>query len=249
MKNALSCLLPALAATLAATGAMAQMSLAKFKAGDRVEVDSIQASSPARAIWKKGVVTQVDAGAVAYFVQLDPVPGQLPKMVTIPIRPYAANWIHATAGAAPAMHADALHLDANGSVLADRALLDCTRSGPAARNGSSPPVAHIRELIRCLYEHPSMAGADGATTMDIQEFAPGSPHRWNKKVDSGAGGTPETMVYPFRVRWNQKTFYRSYSQVQTGSERVFNCYVNVDRWLCGSAQFVKDGVKTQVPVH
>ena len=50
-----------------------------YKAGDRVEVDTIEASSPSRAIWKKGVVKKVDLSTMAYIIELDPLPGQLPK--------------------------------------------------------------------------------------------------------------------------------------------------------------------------
>ena len=220
-----------------------------YKVGDRVEVDSIEASSPSRAIWKKGVVTKVDLSAMAYIIQLDPLPGQLPKAMSIPIRPYAAGWIHAAGGAAPHVAADRLRVDANGTVLADRRLLPCDRiAQPPAHNGQPLPNALARTLIRCLYEKAPVPGADGAVTMDITQFVPGAPHRWNKNTDSGAGGTIDTLVFPVRVTWNQKTFYRSYDEVQTGNARVFTCYVNVDAWFCGSAQFLRDGVKKQIPV-
>ncbi len=221
----------------------------QYKAGDRVEVDSIEASVPSHAIWKKGVVLKVDLSSMAYIIQLDPLPGQLPKQMAVPIRPYAAGWIRAAGGAAPHVASNALHVDANGTVLADRPLLDCARiAQPPARNGQPLPAALARTLIRCLYEKPSVPGADGATTMNITTFVPGASHRWNKNTDSGAGGTVDTLVYPVRVHWNQATFYRTYDEVQTGNARVFTCYVAVDRWFCGSAQYITDGPKKQIPV-
>jgi hypothetical protein len=78
--------------------------------------------------------------------------------------------------------------------------------------------------------------------------APGAPHRWNKNEDSGAGGTMNTMVYPFRVKWNQKTFYRRWNEVQTDNERVLTCYFDVDKWYCGSAQFIEDGQKKLIQI-
>jgi hypothetical protein len=220
-----------------------------FKAGDRVEVDTIEASSPSRAIWKKGVVLKVDLTSMAYIIQLDPLPGQLPKTMAIPIRPYAAGWIHPAGGAAPHVAADRLRVDANGTVLADRPLLPCDQIvQPPARNGQPLPVALARTLIRCLYEKAPVPGSDGATTMDVVQFVPGPPHRWNKNVDSGAGGTIDTVVFPVRVTWNQKTFYRTYDETQTSNARVFTCYVDVDKWFCGSAQFIRDGAKRQIPV-
>ena len=223
----------------------------KYKVGDRVEVDIIQATNPANAKWKKGTIIKVDTSvsSMAYTVQVDPLPGKLPEEVHIPIRPYAEGWLRPLTGAAPQIQSDKLRVDDNETVLADREVLDCKslKAGPA-RNGTPPPAELIKKLIRCLYEKPSDAGMDGARTMDIVEFAPGAPHRWNLREDSGAGGTAETMVYPFRVKWNQKTFYRTYNQVETGNERVFTCYVDVDKWFCGSAQFIKDGEKKQIKV-
>lgn len=238
----------------------------KYKVGDRVEVDYIMQGDPAKAMWRKGTVIQVDLVSVQYVIQVDPLPGQLPPTRSIPIRDYAEKWIRPIGGGGgaapnggggpaggngPRIPVDKLRVDANGTVLADRELLDCrnlVQDQPRARNGNPPPTELIKKLIRCLYEKPSDPGSDGATTMDIVTFTPGAPHRWNVNFDSGAGGTPQTMVYPFRVKWDQKTFYRSYDQVQTGSERIFDCYVDVDKWFCGSAQFIKDGAKSQIMV-
>jgi hypothetical protein len=230
----------------------AQAQEMKYKVGDRVEVDIIQANNPASAIWKKGTITKVDTSvsSMAYTVRVDLLPGKLPEEVHIPIRPYAAGWLRPLGGAAPQLQSDKLRVDENNTVSADRELLDCKnlKAGPA-RNGQPPPPELARKLIRCLYERPSDPGQDGARTMDITEFAPGAPHRWNKNEDTGAGGTTNTLVYPFRVKWDQKTFYRTYNQIETGNERVFTCYVDVDKWYCGSAQFIKDGEKKQVQVE
>lgn len=224
---------------------------AKYKEGDRVEVDIIEATNPASAIWKKGTITKVDlsVSSMAYTVEVDPVPGKLPQIVHVPIRPYAAGWLRPLGGTAPQIASDKLRVDENDTVLADRDLLDCKNlKQPLARNGGPPPAELAQKLIRCLIEKPSDPGMDGASTMDITEFKPGAAHRWNKNEDSGAGGTANTMVYPFRVKWNQKTFYRRWNDVQTDNERVFTCYVDVDKWFCGSAQFIKNGEKKRIQV-
>lgn len=241
-----------LMSTLAFSALSAAAQEPKYKVGDRVEVDTNQSTTPAYASWKKGTITRVDTGtAKAYTVQIDPLPGKLPEEVHIPIRPYAEGWLRPLGGGtAPKIESDKLRVDDNNTVLADRELLDCKnlKAGPA-RNGQRPPTELIKKLIRCLYERPADPGMDGTRTMDIVEFAPGAPHRWNFREDSGPGGTINTMVYPFRVKWNQKTFYRTYNQIETGNERVFTCYVDVDKWYCGSAQFIKDGEKKQVQVQ
>lgn len=249
IRNALPALLALVfAAVLVLPGANAAAQTPAFKVGDRVEVDTIEASNPARAIWKKGVVVKVDLSTMAYVIQLDPLPGQVAKGMAIPIRPYAAGWIHAAGGAAPVIATAKLRTDANGTVLADRPLLDCAHVAFPGRNGQPLPAAAARTLIRCLYEKAPVPGSDGATTMNITQFVPGAPHRWNKYSDSGAGGTIDTLVFPVRVTWNQTTFYRTVNDTQTNNARVFTCYVNVDRWLCGSAQFIRDGAKSQVAV-
>ncbi len=187
----------------------------KWKVGDRVETDIIQATDPARAMWKRGTVVVVDLRSMAYAIQLDPVPGQLPKTQTVPIRPYAENWIRPITGedkGAPQMQIDTLRVDDHGTVLADRPLLDCahaTQNQPPTRNGSPLPVELAKTLIRCLFEKPSEVGSDGVTTMDIKTFVPGAPRKWIPREDYGAG-TVDTLVYPVRV--------------------------GVDTWHCGQSQ-------------
>jgi hypothetical protein len=227
----------------------------KWKIGDRVETDIIQPSDPSRAIWEKGTVTVVDLRVMAYGIQLDPVPGQLSRMQTVPIRPYAEGWIRAAGGAdkgAPQVPVDKLLIDRNNTVLADRALLDCAsvvQNQPRAQNGAPLPVELAKKLIRCLYEKPSGIGSDGATKMDISGFVPGAPHKWNPYSDLGPGGTINTFVYPIRVTWTEKTFYRSYNQVLVNREQMFTCFVNIDKWACGQAQLVREGLKTQIQVR
>ncbi len=63
-----------------------------------------------------------------------------------------------------------------------------------------------------------------------------------------SGANVNTMVYPFRVKFNQKTFYRQHNESYAGVERVFTCYVDVDEWYCGQAQRLKDGEKKLIKV-
>lgn len=239
-----------LALLLASSRATAQKPEPKYKVGDRVEVDIIEATDPARAIWKKGTVTKVELNSMYYAIQLDPLPGQLPKTQTIPIRPYAEAWIHLIGGgAAPNIPTDTRRVDDNGTVLADRELLDCKNLKQArARNGSPLPVELAKKLIRCLYEKPSAPGMDGATTMEISEFRPTASRRWNPREDRGSAATANTIVYPVRVKWTLKTFYRTYNEVLTDREQIFTCFVDGDEWYCGSAQLIKEGEKKQIQV-
>src|ERR1700730_10414461 len=130
-------------ATVWITALSVQAQAPKYKEGDRVEVDIIEAINPARAIWKKGTITKVDlsVSSMAYTVEVDPVPGRLPQIVHEPIRPYAEGWLRPLGGPAPKTEADKLRVDEKDTVLADRELLDCKNlKQPAARNGPPPPA-------------------------------------------------------------------------------------------------------------
>jgi hypothetical protein len=225
----------------------------KFNEGDRVEVDTTHVDvqhggNPELQSWSKGTVTKVDTTYQRYIIQLDPLPGKLPVMHSIPmydqeccIRPYG--------GAAPQVQTEKLRVDENGTVLADRELLDCDNLQHNGRNGSPPPVELAKKLIRCLYEHPSPVGQDGATTMDITDFRIGAPHRWNINEDMGQGNA-STLVYPVHVRWNQKTFYRSRNVLVTDKEMMFTCFADTTGlWQCGGAAGPhKDGKQQEIVV-
>jgi hypothetical protein len=226
----------------------------KYKEGDRVEVDIVHVDvdhggNPALQRWKKGVVLQADTGtAKRYVIQLDPIPGQAPVIHTIPM--YDENCcIRPFGGAAPKILTDKLRVDENGTVLADRELLDCDNLKHSGRNGSPPPPDLIRKLIRCLFEKPSPAGQDGATTMDITDFTIGGPHRWVTGIDSGQG-TANTLVYPVHVKWNTKKFLHDRNDQVTDAEGTFTCFADaVNLWQCGFATGPhKDGKKQEIVV-
>jgi hypothetical protein len=224
----------------------------KYKVGDRVEVDIIEAETPAMAQWKKGTITKVDPGvsSQAYTVRVDPLPGQVPGVEHVPFRD-EDRWLRPLGGASPNIETDKLRADENQTVLADRELLDCKnlKRGPA-RNGQPPPTELIKSIIQCTIEKPSEVGSDGAQTMDIVQFVPGVAHRWIERVDSSIDATADTMVFPYHVKWNQKNFYRTYNQIETGKERNYSCYVTGNEWFCGTtAGGNKEGVVKRVQVE
>ncbi len=231
---------------------------AQFKVGDRVEVDelNVSTSSPASMqLWKKGTVTAIDTRPgyrPGYVIQIDPEPGQLPKTHWVPITRNSTEriWIRATGGTAPKIETDKLHVDKNNTVLADREPLDCSSfKQPAARNGSALPVDLAKKLVRCaLGENPSPQGGEGASTVDISTFQVGAPRRWNLRIDTGAGGTPETIVYPVRAKYSTKTFHLEQNIVVTDREQMFACSVQIGEWVCGPDQVLKEGQQTRIQV-
>jgi hypothetical protein len=223
----------------------------KYKEGDRVEFSENAACLGTQyAIPSKGTIIQVNAGtAKNYVVQVDPLPGKAPRIVTRPIYSQECGF-RPVGGAAPKILTDRLRVDGSSTVLADRTLLDCDNLKHAGRNGTPPPVDLAKNLIRCLYEKPSPVGQDGATTMDIADFSLGAPHRWRIYVDRGQGAT-DTLVYPVHVKWNMKTFYRSRNVQVTDKEMTFTCFADtLNLWQCGSAAGPnKEGKTQEIVVH
>jgi len=236
-----------------ASAVTAQAQQPKFKENDRVEVDTthvdvLHGGNPAFQSWSKGTITKVDTTYQRYIIQLDPLPGKMPVMHSIPMYDQDCC-IRAYGGAAPTIKSETLRVDEYGTVLADRALLDCDNLKHDGRNGQPLPVELTKKLIRCLYEKASPAGQDGATTMDIVEFNPGAARKWILYQDQGQGSL-NTLVYPVHVKYNVKTFYRSRDVVTTGKEMTFTCFAdNTNLWQCGFASGPnKEGKKEEILV-
>src|SRR5215831_9236011 len=194
----------AVIAGLFITGLAGAQQPMQFKPGDRVEIDVIMAGAPERSIYKKGTVTAVDEKDKSYVVDVDPLPGRMPQSYRIPVRDYARYWIRAAAGGAaagpaPVVTSERLRADENGTVLADREMLDCEHLTHSGRNGTPLPVELAKKLIRCTIERPSQPGMDGAQIMDITEFTPGAARRWKLYEDMGQGSL-NTVVYPVQVK-------------------------------------------------
>jgi len=238
---------------LLASAVSAQVLQPRFKEGDRIEVDTTHVDvqhggNPAFQSWSKGTITTVDTKYQRYIIQLDPLPGKMPIMHSIPMYDQDCC-LRAFGGAAPAIKSDTLRVDEYGTVLADRPLLDCDNLQHNGRNGQPLPVELAKKLIRCLYEKASPVGQDGATTMDIVEFSPGAARKWILYQDQGQGSL-NTLVYPIHVKYNFKTFYRSRDVVTTGKEMTFTCFAdNTNLWQCGFASGPnKEGKKEEIMV-
>lgn len=219
----------------------------QFKPGDRVEVDVIMTNNPQTSIYKKATVIEVNQTDKGYTVQVDPLPGKLPQKYYLPVRDYGRHWIRAIGGAdnAPKILTEQLKTDADGTVLADREILDCAHLPHSGRNGTPLSVELGKKLIRCLYEKPAAPGSDGATTMDITGFTIGAARQWIKEEDRGRGNL-STLVYPVYVKWTQKTFYRTSNILKTDVEGSFTCFADTTNfWQCGSAAGPRKDSKTQ----
>lgn len=210
---------------------------ARFKVNDRVEFSQNAACLGTQyAIPTKGTIVEVNPGMTSrnYVILADPLPGQAPRRMMIPMAREECG-MRALGGPAPKIQVDKLRVDENNTVLADRELLDCEHLQHNGRNGQPLPTELAKKLIRCLYEKPSPVGNDGATKMDIVEFTPGAPRKWILYQDQGQG-TFNTIVYPVHVKYNLKTFNRTRNLETTGEEKTFTCFADKDNlWQCGFA--------------
>jgi hypothetical protein len=252
---------------IALTAVVGRAQQPKYKVGDRVEIDTLMSSDPRSATYKPGKIVAIDdanPADKAYIVVLDSKPSLKMRYI---IRDYTKHWIRDIQGGdvekpnaiktndrstGPNAKAESgkARVDGNNTLLADRELLECKnlKAGPA-RNGQPPPTELIKNLIRCTFERPASPGQDGARTMDIVGFTADGTRRWNRAEYQGMHATAATIVYIFHVKYNKKTFYRTTTETETGSERNFACYVDGTEWYCGTAAGgVKDGEKKTIAV-
>lgn len=123
------------------------------------------------------------------------------------------------------------HEAADGTVLADRPILDCgALSQPPARNGDSPPVELLKKLMRCaLGERPADPGSDGAVTVDIEQASVQGNRPWQRTDHAQAG--PGTLVWPIEVTYTVKTFYRTRTRI-VKHRAVMSALVNSqNKWV------------------
>jgi hypothetical protein len=214
----------------------------RFKVGDRVKACDIQLDNYP-ACWRNATILQdmmAEDGSDYYQVR-----SENGSLYYVPSKYIRAGGTPAT----PTLEAK-LRMDENGTVLADRELLDCDNiKQKPTRNGARPDAKLLEKLIRCLYERPAEKGLDGARTVDLTPLQIGASRKWIPYRDIGSGGTPDTLVWAVKTTYTWRTFYRSRIQenVYVG---VFNCYVNTfGEWQCGSSESKQKGETKDIPVQ
>jgi hypothetical protein len=134
---------------------------------------------------------------------------------------------------------------ADGTVGADRPILDCPVKQAQARNGSAPDLEILKKVFRCQYgEKPAAPGFDGAVTVDVESMQVGKSRLWRFNGATGGGdlggGDASTVVWPIRIAFTNKEHYRTSTTVWEGSIRIFHFFVNsFGEWQYGSAENVK----------
>lgn len=138
--------------------------------------------------------------------------------------------------------------DKDRTLSADRPILKCPVEQKAAKNGENPDPELLKKLIRCHKgEKPAEKGFDGAVTVDITDLKIGKPRPWDYRRDIG-NGDAKTKVFPIKVTYTVKTFYRDRTVVEADWIRIINFYVNAfDEWQNGSEEPVKSPDTASIP--
>ncbi len=223
-----------------------QQASGKYQVGQRVECDSAGIGK-----YEKGTIVAFDqfdapdAADLYYRVRLDSLMRSRSVCRLERMRP-----LDNTAGDVdPMAKARKLRTDEDGTVLADRELLDCDNSAqPKAQNGARPNAVLMNKLIRCLFEKPARKGTDGAVTMDLTPLQIGAARKWILYQDIGSGANTNTLVYPIKTTYTLKTFYRT-RITEKVENAVFNCYVTTfGEWSCGLGESKQKGELREIPV-
>lgn len=139
-------------------------------------------------------------------------------------------------------------VDVNNTLSADRPILSCPVSQPEAKNGSRPDAELLKKLVRCKKgEKAAAKGYDGAVTIDVTDLKIGAPRPWKYNQDTG-NGQVGTQVFPVKVTYTERTFYRSNTMVGENWIRVMNFYVNAfGEWQSGSEESIKGPDNKTIP--
>ena len=115
--------------------------------------------------------------------------------------------------------------------------------------GSAPSAELLKKIVRCdKGEKAAQKGLDGAITIDVTALQIGAPRRWAPLEDSGDGKIG-TVVYPVKVTYTERTFYRTRTHVAENWIRIINFYVDsFGEWRSGSELPVKSPVLKDIPL-
>ncbi len=231
----------------------------KYKVGDRVECDITESGK----FFEKGTIAPFPEGdkyngylpesGYYYRVKLDRrAAGGTVQIVSCKandktLRPLAGNTPYKPE--TTEIPIGDVTVDENNTLSADRPILDCPVKQPQARNAARPNAELLKKVLRCrLGEKPAEKGLDGAVTIDVTAIQIGAPRPWDRLRDMGGGTPGKTIVYPVKVTYTEKTFYRGQTIVGENWVRIFNFFVNgFGEWQYGSAETIKMPDNKNIP--
>ena len=82
-----------------------------------------------------------------------------------------------------------------------------------AVNGSKPTQQNLKAWMDKLIAKPASAGSDGAVTYELLSFELGTPRKWQYADGGNPSDGHNTIVYPVKAHFIQKTHYRTRTNV------------------------------------
>lgn len=225
-----------------------------YKVGDRVELNNYG------TVWVKGTIVSVivdDNGRQAGAqVRMDDEKDYTGAQRVYRVQIEALRRVNETAAEKQTQLAKQtladktvvkLRLDKDNNILADREVLDCDNLGiKPVKNGARPTLLTTGKKIRCPREKK---GSAETVTIDITSFQIGAPGKWRSYRDVGADATLNTLVYPIKTTFTEKTFTRALIYTRD-IETIYNCYVNTfGDWRCFHSGFKEKGETKRTPVQ
>jgi hypothetical protein len=139
--------------------------------------------------------------------------------------------------------------DADGTLSADRPILACPVAQKHVKNGTAPDLKVLEKVFRCQSgEKAAAKGMDGAFIINVESMQVGKPRLMDYLADKGDGTPGKTLVYPIKVTWTEKTFYRTRTAVVERKIAIVNFNVNsFGEWQYGSAKNISDGTYKSIP--
>lgn len=137
---------------------------------------------------------------------------------------------------------------AQAPVSAERPVLACPLEQKKVSKSAKPDPELFKKIIRCHKgERAVVPHAEGPVTIDVTALQVGSPRKWSYRQDSGSGDE-NTLVYPVKATYTERTYYRTRTELGEDWIRVLNFYVDsFGEWRIGSEEPVKPPVVKSVP--
>lgn len=215
----------------------------KYKAGDRVECNTVGSSEPKyEKYFEKGTVlpfrdndqpdgswyrVKADSNKVEYYCKIEHI---RPIALANASQPNKVETIGA---------ADKRSTMGN-ETLVKGDFVECPVKQKQVKNGARPDGELFKKIILCKKGEKAVEeGDEGAVRVEISAIQIGASRPWRYSQDLG-NGKAGTIVYPVKATYTVKTFYRTATEVEEGWVRILNFYVNAfGEWQIGSEENVK----------
>ena len=236
---------------LLTTHSLALAQSARFNPGDRVECDKAHINS-----WEIGTVMPYlkpdDKSGQHYRVRLDAHARAGMLLEGIECRADKMRLAAATSAyklESTSVTVGKATVDGDNTLSADRPILSCPVEQKSSKSGSAPDPEVLKKVLRCrLGEKAAAKGYDGAVTIEVTALQVGARRPWDRLQDKNGGTPGSTFVYPVKVSYSSKTFYRSSTAIGDNWIVIFNFFVTgFGEWQYGSAETLKMPDNKNIP--